>query len=129
MDTYRLTNRPRYGYYAGEAIGCPMPLAGTTQASLACISTVIADFGLAGLIQGCQSTSAPELRAHVLRIAERLGAPTPVREDGSDKLAITPPPISPDGKWHEIHASHRTSAATARTTESAPMARAGNSDV
>lgn len=72
---------------------------------------------------------APELRAYLLRMAEHHRAPTVVRVSGRDKLAIVPPPISPDGKWHEIHASHQIRAPTARTAERPPMARAGNSDV
>jgi hypothetical protein len=72
---------------------------------------------------------ASELRAYLLRMAKLHGAPTVVRVDGRDKLAIIPPPISPDGKWQEIYARHQARAPTAWTAELRPMAHAENSDV
>jgi hypothetical protein len=47
---------------------------------------------------------APELRAWLLRMAERHGAPALVRVKGRDVLAIIPPPLTPDGLWREIRA-------------------------
>ena len=47
---------------------------------------------------------APELRAYLLRMAERYGAPALVRMNGRDVLAIIPPPLNPDGRWREIGA-------------------------
>lgn len=45
-----------------------------------------------------------ELRAYLLRMAERRGAPALVRMNGHDVLAIIPPPLNPDGRWREISA-------------------------
>jgi hypothetical protein len=47
---------------------------------------------------------APELRAYLLRMAQRHGAPAVVRMNGRDVLALIPPPLTPDGAWREIRA-------------------------
>ncbi len=72
---------------------------------------------------------ASELRAYLLRMAERRGVPAFVRMNGRDVLAIIPPPLTPDGTWLEIRASHQARAPTPRTAELPPMARAEKRDV
>ncbi len=63
---------------------------------------------------------APELRAYLLRMAERHGAPALVRMNGRDVLAIIPPPLTPDGTWLEIHARDLPPRADAESGEPRP---------
>jgi hypothetical protein len=44
----------------------------------------------------------PELRAYMLRIAERCGQGTIVRFSSREAITIFPPPLCADGEWHEI---------------------------
>lgn len=63
---------------------------------------------------------APELRAYLLRMAERHGAPALVRMNGRDMLAIIPPALTPDSTWQEIHARDLAPRADAESGEPRP---------
>lgn len=45
---------------------------------------------------------APELRAYMLRVAEKHGAATIVRWSSTEALTIFPPCLNAENKWHEI---------------------------
>ncbi len=63
---------------------------------------------------------APDLRAFLLRMAERHGGPALVRMNGRDMLAIIPQPLTPDGTWLEIRARDLPPRADAESGEPRP---------
>lgn len=44
----------------------------------------------------------PPLRAYMRRMAERHGCATIVRYSSREAFTIWPPPLCPDGQWHEV---------------------------
>ena len=52
-----------------------------------------------------EAAKAPELRAYMLRMAEKYRLATIVRFDSRRAYTVFPPPIADDGQWHEMGGS------------------------